>query len=82
MLGQLWLPRFRSLEAKPQTAPNPSSLFANFVDPPREYSASPYWFWNGKLKGDELARQVDEMVSQHVYSAIVFPMMGLGTAHK
>jgi hypothetical protein len=73
--------RHSAVQAAPRNAPDPSSLYANFVDPPREYSVTPYWWWNGKLDGKELARQIDEMVAHHIYSCIMFPFMGLQTPY-
>jgi hypothetical protein len=63
------------MQANPRYAANTSSLYANFVDPPCEYSVTPYWWWNGKLDGKELARQIDDMVAHRVYSCIMFPFM-------
>jgi hypothetical protein len=81
VLGQIFFARHSAVEAAPKTAAGPPSLYANFVDPPREYSVTPYWWWNGKLDGKELARQIDEMVAHHVYSCIMFPFMGLQTPY-
>ena len=81
VLGLLWFPLNAALDATPGSNPEPASLYTNFVDPPREYSVTPYWWWNGKLDGAELARQIDEMVSHKVYSCIMFPFMGLETPY-
>ncbi|HEX5482574.1 MAG TPA: glycosyl hydrolase [Terriglobia bacterium] len=58
-----------------------NKLYLEFSNPPRQYSIAPYWWWNGKLNDDELRHQIDEMVSQKVYSAIMFPFMGLETPY-
>jgi len=81
ILGPSFLLRNRAVEAAPATAPEASSLYTAFLNPPREYSVTPYWWWNGKLDGKELARQIDEMVAHHVYSCIMFPFMGLQTPY-
>ncbi len=81
VMGLLFFARNSAVEAEPRDVPNPSSLYTNFTDPPREYSVTPYWWWNGKLDGAELARQIDDMVAHKVYSCIMFPFMGLETPY-
>jgi hypothetical protein len=81
ILGCLWLAQLGAVHAEPGKASEAPSLYAQFVDPPREYSVTPYWWWNGKLEGAELARQIDDMVAHKVYSCIMFPFMGLETPY-
>ncbi len=56
-------------------------LYQGFVDPPREYSIRPFWFWNGKLDKKEVERQIEEMVSQGVYGAYAHNRTGLDTPY-
>jgi hypothetical protein len=58
-----------------------ADLYRQFQDPPHTYSVRPFWFWNGKLEARELERQIDEMVSQGVYSAYVHNRTGLQTPY-
>lgn len=30
----------------------------DFIDPPREFSVMPFWFWNDTLTNDEIIRQI------------------------
>ena len=30
------------------------SLYTEFLNPPREYSPMPFWFWNGELDGKRI----------------------------
>src|SRR5689334_21697212 len=46
-----------------------ASLYAKFLDPDRKYSVRPFWFWNGALTGEELKRQINQMVQNGVYGA-------------
>ena len=32
-------------------------LYAGFLDPPREYSTMPFWFWNGKMEGPKIQKR-------------------------
>ena len=41
-----------------------------FQNPPAEYRGAPFWAWNGDLRKEYLAEQID-----------VFEKMGLGGAH-
>lgn len=49
------------------------------VDP--KYSATPLWFWNGKLDPQELKRQIDEMVDKGVYGAFMHARAYLNTQY-
>ena len=53
------------------------SLYAKFLDPDRKYSIRPFWFWNGDLTGEELARQIQQMVDHGVYGAYAHNRDGL-----
>ncbi|MGH9350893.1 MAG: glycosyl hydrolase, partial [Terriglobia bacterium] len=57
------------------------SLYKSFSDPDRRYSIHPFWFWNGKLEGAELRRQIKQMVDHGVYGAYVHNRDGLQTPY-
>ena len=46
-------------------------LYQKFLDPDRKYSIRPFWFWNGALTGEELKRQINQMVENGVYGAFL-----------
>lgn len=48
-----------------------------FIDPPREFSVMPFWFWNDTLKDDEIIRQIADMESHGVYGFVIHPRIGL-----
>ena len=54
ILAQLFVARHSIVQARPPNSAEASLLFANFVNPPREYSVTPYWWWNGKLVGTKV----------------------------
>ncbi|MGD0341430.1 MAG: hypothetical protein ABSA76_06970 [Bacteroidales bacterium] len=49
----------------------------DFVDPPREFSVMPFWFWNDTLKDDEIIRQIAGFEAHGVYGFIIHPRIGL-----
>ena len=59
------------------TATPAESLYQGFRNPPRAYSIAPYWYWNGRITPEETRRQIQEMIRQGVYQAIVFPWDGM-----
>jgi len=56
-------------------------LYRGFRDPPRSYSLSPYWFWNGTITPGETRRQIREMIAQGVHEAILFPWDGMSVRY-
>ncbi len=56
-------------------------LYQKFLDPDRKYSIRPFWFWNGKLTGEELGRQIRQMVENGVYGAYAHNRDGLETRY-
>ncbi len=56
-------------------------LYAGFTDPPREYSAMPFWFWNGKMDGPKIQEEIRQMVDQRVYGAFLHARDGLDTPY-
>ena len=57
------------------------ALYQKFLDPDRKYSIRPFWFWNGKLTGEELGRQIRQMVEHGVYGAYAHNRDGLQTRY-
>ncbi len=49
----------------------------DFIDPPREFSVMPFWFWNDTLKDDEIVRQIADFESHGVYGFVIHPRIGL-----
>ncbi len=48
-----------------------------FVNPPREFSLMPFWFWNDALDEAEIVRQIADMEAHGVYGFIIHPRVGL-----
>ena len=48
-----------------------------FIDPPREFSIMPFWFWNDTLKDDEIIRQIADFEDHGVYGFVIHPRIGL-----
>lgn len=70
-----------SMAASALAAPQSDGLYRGFRDPPREYTVRPFWFWNARLDGDEIERQIREMVAKGVYGAYVHSRNGLDTPY-
>lgn len=65
-----------------QSQPSPSNaLHQAFVDPPRDFSPMPFWFWNGKMEGPKIQHEIQRMVDQHVYGAFLHARDGLQTPY-
>ena len=47
------------------------------IDPPREFSLLPFWFWNDRLDAAEIVRQIDDFQSHGVFGFVIHPRMGL-----
>lgn len=56
-------------------------LHQQFVDPPRDFSPMPFWFWNGRMDPAEVQQEIRDMVSQHVYGAFLHGRDGLQTPY-
>ncbi|HZO99961.1 MAG TPA: glycosyl hydrolase [Terriglobia bacterium] len=81
-LGGLWLGGPNKAQAGgPNSSAAMLSLYKAFRDPDRKYSIRPFWFWNGKLTGEELARQIRQMVDQGVFGAYAHNRDGLETPY-
>jgi hypothetical protein len=49
----------------------------DFINPPREFSVMPFWFWNDTLKDEEIVRQIADFESHGVYGFVIHPRIGL-----
>jgi hypothetical protein len=56
-------------------------LYSEFLNPPKDYSLMPFWFWNGKMEGTKVQEEVRRMVDQHVYGAFLHARDGLETPY-
>jgi alpha-L-rhamnosidase len=63
------------------TRSDADSLYQGFLDPPRDFSPMPFWFWNGKMEGPIIQKQIRDMVDQHVYGAFLHGRDGLETPY-
>ena len=70
-----------SMAVTADNLPSRDSLYTEFLNPPREYSPMPFWFWNGELDGKRIQEQIQQMVDQHVYGAFVHARDGLQTPY-
>ena len=48
-----------------------------WLDPPREFSLAPFWFWNDALTESEITRQMDDFRVHGVYGFVLHPRVGL-----
>jgi len=48
-----------------------------FVNPPREFSMAPFWFWNDALDEAEIVRQIADFEAHGVYGFVIHPRVGL-----
>ncbi len=58
-----------------------NALSQGFVNPPRDFSPMPFWFWNGKMDGPTIQEEIRDMVDQHVYGAFLHGRDGLQTPY-
>ncbi len=63
--------------AAAQQTPPAADLYRQFLHPPRANSLMPYWYWNGRITPAETRRQIQAMIDQGVYQAVVFPWDGM-----
>ncbi len=52
-------------------------LDSALLDPSREFSLLPFWFWNDDLSENDLLRQMDDMEAHGVYGFVIHPRVGL-----
>jgi hypothetical protein len=48
-----------------------------FLDPPGEFTLTPFWFWNDDLSHDEIRRQIDAFADRHIGGFVLHPRVGL-----
>lgn len=48
-----------------------------WLDPPREFSLAPFWFWNDELDEAEIVRQMADFEAHGVYGFVIHPRVGL-----
>ena len=48
-----------------------------FLNPPREFSMAPFWFWNDVLDEAEIVRQIADFEAHGVYGFVIHPRVGL-----
>jgi len=53
------------------------NLPRDLLEPPREFSVMPFWFWNDSLDAAEIVRQIDDFEHHGVYGFIIHPRVGL-----
>lgn len=56
---------------------NAQDVRKEFIDPPREFSVMPFWFWNDTLKDAEIVRQIADFEAHGVYGFVIHPRIGL-----
>jgi hypothetical protein len=54
----------------------------DFINPPREFSLMPFWFWNDTLKDEEIVRQIADFEEHGVYGFVIHPRIGLPEVMK
>lgn len=52
-------------------------LHNSFTAPGAEYTACPFWFWNGDLEPVELLRQIGEMAAKGISAFVIHARVGL-----
>jgi hypothetical protein len=53
------------------------STYAEFRDPPREFSLMPFWFWNDVMTEGELIDQIADFEAHGVFGFVIHPRVGL-----
>ncbi len=48
-----------------------------FINPPKNYSMAPFWFWNDGLDSEKLLYQLQEMYDKGVYECVIHARRGL-----
>ncbi len=54
-----------------------NTLEKEFLDPPKEFSVMPFWFWNDDLEEAEIIRQIADFEHHGVYGFVIHPRIGL-----
>ncbi len=53
------------------------SFWQTLLDPPREFSVMPFWFWNDRLDEAEIRRQIADFQAHGVHGFVIHPRVGL-----
>ncbi|MBN1888124.1 MAG: hypothetical protein JW850_09045 [Thermoflexales bacterium] len=53
------------------------NLPVKLLDPPREFSVMPFWFWNDALDEGEIVEQIRDFERHGVYGFVIHPRVGL-----
>jgi hypothetical protein len=48
-----------------------------FLNPPRDFSVMPFWFWNDGLEAGEIRRQIGDFQAHGVHGFVIHPRVGL-----
>lgn len=73
-----------ALTMSPLVAQTPNAvdtLHREFIDPPRDFSPMPFWFWNGDMEGPVIQQEIRDMTAQHVFGAFLHGRDGLKTPY-
>jgi len=58
-------------------APGTAGLAGGWLEPGREFSLGPFWFWNDQLSEGEIVQQLDDFCEHGVYGFVIHPRAGL-----
>ncbi|MCI0645414.1 MAG: hypothetical protein L0332_31770 [Chloroflexi bacterium] len=53
------------------------NIHPHLLAPPREFSVTPFWFWNDALDEEEIVRQIADFEAHGVYGFVIHPRVGL-----
>jgi hypothetical protein len=73
----LFLACIAALSFSDRPAAAADALYEGFRHPPRSCSLMPYWYWNGRITPDRSRTEIEEMIHQGVYQAVLFPWDGM-----
>jgi hypothetical protein len=48
-----------------------------FINPDKEFSQCPFWFWNDELSEVEIKRQLKDFRKHDVFAFVIHPRAGL-----
>ena len=71
------MPRLMGSTAPVGNSADHDDLYQEFKNPGKDYDLFPLWTWNGRIEVKEAQRQMDEMLSQGIRRAIVYPFPNL-----
>jgi hypothetical protein len=80
-IGGLLTSRGWALQGTPTSSSSNDVLYSAFLDPDRQFSIRPFWFWNGALEVGELRRQMKQMIDHGVFGAYAHNRDGLETPY-